>query len=130
MKIANERFRAFLVDSELVGEPDLDAAEKKAVKSGKSIGDILVAEGKITEADLAKLEAYILGIPFVELEHEKIPEEVLSVIPEPIARTHNIVAYKKTGDNLEVAMLDPEDLETIEFIKKTSNLKILPRITS
>jgi len=27
-------------------------------------------------------------------------------------------------------MLDPEDLQTIEFIKKKSDLKILPRLTS
>ena len=42
----------------------------------------------------------------------------------------SIVAFRKMGNNLEVAMLDPEDLRTIEFIKKTSNLKILPRLTT
>src|SRR3990167_6699343 len=39
-------------------------------------------------------------------------------------------AFKKNGNLLEVAMLDPEDLETIEFIKKKSDLKILPRLTN
>src|SRR3989344_1705865 len=37
---------------------------------------------------------------------------------------------KETGSNLEVAMLDPEDLVTIEFIKKTADFKILPRLTN
>ena len=54
----------------------------------------------------------------------------MSLIPEPIARNHNIVAYKKNKDELEVAMLDPEDLGTIDFIKKKANLKILPRLTN
>ncbi|PIQ74432.1 MAG: hypothetical protein COV85_01960, partial [Candidatus Portnoybacteria bacterium CG11_big_fil_rev_8_21_14_0_20_44_10] len=45
-------------------------------------------------------------------------------------REHNIVVFKKSGGNLEVAMLDPEDLQTIEFIKKKSNLRILPRLTN
>ena len=67
---------------------------------------------------LKGLEAYILGIPFVELEKEKIDFAVLSLIPEPIARNHNIVAYRKNKDDLEVAMLDPEDLGTIDFIKR------------
>ena len=59
-------------------------------------------------------------------EEEKIPPEVLHIIPEPIARKQNIVAFRKTDRNLEVAMLDPEDLGTIEFIKKTADLKKLP----
>jgi len=59
-----------------------------------------------------------------------VPKEVLEIIPEPIARAHNIVAFRKKGRELEVAMLDPEDLQTIEFIKKKSNLRILPRLTT
>ena len=61
---------------------------------------------------------YILGITFINLEDEIIPPEILKIIPEQIARAHNIVAFNKKGDSLEVAMLDPEDLRTIEFVKK------------
>jgi len=118
-----------LLDAGLLDEKVLEAAEKK-IQKGKDLGQILIGEGKLTEEDLIRLQAYILGVPFVDLEHQKIPEDVLRTIPEPIARTHNIVAYRKDGNRLEVAMLDPEDLETIEFIKKTSKLKILPRLTT
>ncbi len=130
MKLETKRLKAFLLDSGLIDSKTLDAAEKKVQKGGKDLGDILIGEGKLTEDDLIRLQAYILGIPFVDLEHQKIPEDILRIIPEPIARTHNIVAFRKDGNNLEVAMLDPEDLETIEFVKKTSRLKILPRLTS
>ena len=51
------------------------------------------------------------------------------MIPEPIARNHNIVAYRKTGNELEVAMLDTDDLSVIDFVKKKVGLKILPRLT-
>ncbi len=54
---------------------------------------------------------------------------MLSLIPEPIARGHNIVAFKKNDVSLEVAMLDVNDLSAIDFIKKKVNLKILPRLT-
>ena len=53
----------------------------------------------------------------------------MELIPEPIARANNIVAFRRTGDFLEVAMLDPEDLGIIESIKKTTGLSILPRLT-
>ncbi len=117
-------------DSGLVSEADIAHAEEEANKSGKKIEEVLVALGKLSEEDLARLKAYIVGIPFINLAEEKIDPAVLMVIPEPLARSNNIVAFKKTGNSLEVAMLDPEDLETIDFIKKKSRFKILPRLTS
>ncbi|MBU3925881.1 GspE/PulE family protein [Patescibacteria group bacterium] len=128
-KIEPQQLKLFLLDSGLISSKDLESAEKSAAKENKYLGDVLVKENKIKEDDLRRLEAYILGIPFVDLKKEKIDFEILSLIPEPIARTHNIVAYKKTSDGLEVAMLDPEDLETIDFIKKKLNFKIKPRLT-
>jgi len=119
-----------LLDAGLVAEKQFNAAFKKAEKTNQKVGDVLVAESLITEEELIKLEAYILGIPFVNLEKEKIEPEVLKIIPEPIARSNNIVAFRKKENDLEVAMLDPEDLRTIEFIKKTANLRILPRLTT
>lgn len=130
MKIDPQQFKLFLLDSGLVTADDISMAEKQTEKTGEPIGEVFVNEGKISEDELHRLQAYILGIPFINLENVKINFEVLSMIPEPIARTHNIIAYKKGTKGLEVAMLDPQDLETIDFIKKKASLKILPRLTN
>jgi len=130
MKIDSRRLKAFILDAGLVTEDQFENASKKAKKTKKKIGDILVSEGLVRQEDLIKLKAYILGIPFVNLRKEIIPPDILKIIPEPIARSHNIIAFRKEGNNLEVAMLDPEDLRTIEFIKKKADLKILPRLTT
>ena len=130
MRVEPQQLKAFLVDSGLISATDADKFEKESSSKKKDFGELLIKEGKISEEDLSKLSAYILGIPFVNLENEKIDFKILSFIPEPIARTHNIVSFKKTGNELEVAMLDPENLETIDFIKKKANLKILPRLTT
>jgi len=127
MRVEDEQLKAFLLDSELATDKQIEKATEKAKKSKKKLGDVLVEEGVITDEQLTKLEAYILGIPFVSLEKGTISPEVLRIIPEPIARKHNIIAYKKDGKRLEVAMLDPEDLQTIDFIRKKAGLKILPR---
>ena len=130
MRIEQQQLKAFLLDSELVSKNEIEKAEAEANKTGQRIEDILSGRGKITEDELARLKAYILGIPFVSLEGEHIDQKVLGIIPEPIAKKHNIIAFKKNGNNLEVAMLDPEDLETIGFVKKKAALKILPRLTN
>lgn len=130
MKVEPQQLKAFLSDAGMITAEQFDSAEKKAIKTGGNVGDILVSDKLITKEELIKLEAYILGIPFVNLEKEAISGEILKMIPEPIARSHNIVAFRKNGQDLEVAMLDPEDLRTIEFIKKTADLRILPRLTT
>lgn len=130
MRVEPEQLKAFLVDAGLIKESQFDKALEKAEKTKQKVGDVLVSEGLISQEELTKIQAYILGIPFVDLEKEIVPPEVLKIIPEPIARSNNIVAFRKKGNNLEVAMIDPEDLQTVEFIKKKTNLKILPRLTT
>lgn len=131
MKIDQERLKKFLLDANLVTESQFARALEKSEKTNQKVGSVLVADGLAKEEDIVKLEAYILGIPFINIERENILPEILKLIPEPIARAHNIIAFRKTGDDLQVAMLDPEDLRTIEFIKKTNpSLKILPRLTT
>jgi type IV pilus assembly protein PilB len=135
MQINEEQLKKFILDGGLVSKTDFENALKIAEEKKQKVSNVLLSEGKISETDLKKTEAFVLGIPFVDLTDQKIDISVLSLIPEPIARNYNIVAYKKDEKNkqnentLEVAMLDVDDLPVIDFIKKRSGLKILPRLT-
>ena len=129
MLVQEAKLKKFILDSGLASRTEILAAEKKAEKAGGSIGDVLVKDGKISPDDLRRVQAYILGIPFIDLKGQKIDFSVLSSIPEPIARKHNIVAFRKTPSGLEVAMLDVDDLEAIDFVRKKVGLRILTRLT-
>ena len=129
MFIEQKQLNDFILDSGLVSKAEFALATEEAEQKSISVGDLLVRAGKISEDDLRRMQAYVLGIPFVSLKDQKIPFDTLSLIPEPIARNHNIVAFKRTEAALEVAMLDTDDLAAIEFIKKKVGLKILPRLT-
>ncbi len=129
MYIANDHLKTFLLDAGLISKSAFEAAERESKSSGRPVGDILVSQGDVGEDELRRTYAYILGIPFVNLKGNKIPFEVLSLIPEPVARRNNIIAYNTKGDELEVAMLNTDDLASIDFIKKKTRLKILPRLT-
>ena len=130
MILKEEQLEKFILDSGLVDKSALQKSKQEAEEKGQPLGDILVSSGKISKDDLRRIAAYILGIPFVDLNDQKLDFDVISLIPEPIARKHNIIAFKKTDKCLEVAMLDIEDLGAIDFIKKKTGLKILPRLTS
>ncbi len=129
VRILDEQLKRFILDANLLTKADLASAEKIAKEEGRTLAEALIAQGHMTEDDMRRVESYVMGIPFVSLKNIKVDFEILSLIPEPVARTHNIIAYKKTADTLEVAMLDTADLPAIDFVKKKVGLKILPRLT-
>ena len=130
MRVDNERLKSFILDAGFLNEEIIDQAIAQSLKTGKRLGDVLVEKKLLDYNQIRQLYSYILGIPFVNLEKEIIPREILQIIPEPIAKKYQIVAFKKTGTELKVAMLNPEDLQTIDFIRKKTGLKISPCITT
>lgn len=129
MLVQETKLKKFILDSGLASRAEVLAAEKDAEKGGGDVGTVLVKQGKISADDLRRVQAYILGIPFVDLKGQKIDFAILSLVPEPIARKHNIVAFRKTDSGLEVAMLDVDDLEAIDFVRKKVGLRVLTRLT-
>ncbi|HSA08699.1 MAG TPA: hypothetical protein P5099_04995, partial [Candidatus Moranbacteria bacterium] len=130
MQIENKQLKEFLLDSNLLEDKVIEENFIEADKAKKKLGDLLVEKKLINEIELRKLYSYILGIPFVNLEKEMIAPDILQIIPEPIAKKYNIVSFEKDGKNLKVAMKNPEDLQTIDFIRKKTGLKIIPCLTS
>jgi len=130
MFISDKNLKNFLLESEIIASPALEEAEKEAAAAKLKLGDLLVKKGLLQEEQLRKSYAYLLGIPFVNLENQYVSKEILNIVPEPIARQHNIIAFEKEGRKIKVAMLDPEDLQTIDFIRKQTQSKILPCLTS
>jgi len=129
MHVNEERLKEFLLDSGLISRKDIEQAQKSAQRKKISLGEALLKEGGLSSDELRRAEGYILGIPFVNLKGQKIGFDILSLIPEPIARSHNIVAFRRTPDTLEVAMFDTDDLRAIGFVQKKVGLKVLPRLT-
>jgi len=128
MQVDNERLKSFILDAGLLTEEVINEAIKEGDKAGKRLGDVLLEKKLLDSNQMRQLYSYILGIPFVNLEKEIIPKEILQIIPEPIAKKYKIIAFKKTNRDLKVAMLNPEDLQTIDFIRKKTGLKIYPCI--
>ena len=130
MRIELNQLKEFLLDSNLVPREKVEEVAKEAEKDHKNLGALLLEKKLIQEVELQKVYAYILGIPFVDLSKETISIDILQIVPELIAKKYNIVSFEKTGTNLKVAMLNPEDLQTIDFIKKKTGLKIVPCLTT
>ena len=130
MQIEKEKLKSFLLDLELINEDDFQKFDERACKEGKTIGDILISEGVLEGEKLARIKAHILGIPFIDIERKKVSVEALQTISENFARANNVVPFRKKENSLEVAMINPTDLEVVEAIKKSTGYNILPRLAT
>jgi len=67
-------------------------------------------------------------IPYIDLTNAIIPPEILKIIPEKIAQKYQAVPIKLENKILTVAMIDPEDAETLELFRKSTGYEIIPNI--
>ena len=130
MQIDNQQLKSFLLDAGLISEEKLKKALKKSSKSGRKLEEVIIKDKLVSQDKINKLKAYILGIPFIDLTQADIPKEIIEIIPEPVARKYQVVAFKKTGRELKVAMIDPGDLQILDFIRKKTGLEITSCLTN
>ncbi|WKZ29558.1 MAG: GspE/PulE family protein [Patescibacteria group bacterium] len=85
---------------------------------------------KMPEETLYRIVAEYFKVPFVDLKGVQVRKDFLDLVPEPIATTHDIVPFDKGESLLKVATLDPEDLQTIEFLKHKTGLEVEVHVTT
>lgn len=121
MHITTEKLKEIVLDSGLVTEEDFVAAAEEARRGGQSISNVLIGRGKIPEDYFAELLSPYYSAPVINLknEAENIDHEVLELIPEVYAKSKNIVlfALDKEAGRAKLAMLDPFDFDTIEYVR-------------
>ncbi len=130
MKTSNLKLGELLLYSGKVTKEQLNNALEKQKKDGRKLGEILVEEGYITNNDIIEVLEFQLGIPHVDLDKYTINPDIVSTIPENIARRHELIAIDKKGDYLIVAMADPLNIFAIDDIKMFTKLEIQPVIAS
>lgn len=126
MRILPEKLKEIVLKAGFVSEDNFNKALKTAEDLGRPLEDVLVFRGLINEESLGQLIAEFYKAPFAGLKHKIIPLEVLTLIPEKLARSYRILPFEKAEKELYLAMEDPGDFEAIEFAKRQTGLKIKP----
>lgn len=94
------------------------------LKSPTAWEDFLIQKKVITEPKLLEIKSQVLNVPIIDLTTQVIAQDVLNLVPEPIAHRHQVISFLKGKEELSLAMTDPEDIQTKEFIQKKTGLQI------
>lgn len=97
--------------------------EEKALKSRKTFEEVVMGDNIVDEKSLYTKIGADLKVPFITLKEREIKKEILALIPAPLAGAHQVVAFEKTAADISLAMTDPSDLQTIEFVRRKTGLE-------
>lgn len=131
MHITQEDLKNVMIGTELVTEDEFISAKDEAFRSGQTIVDVLIGKGDISEDYLIDYLAGFFRVDVVDLKKVELKKEIIEMLPESYAKSHKIIIFDANKDKnvLKVAMSDPLDLESLEFLRaKYQGMHIIPLI--
>jgi type IV pilus assembly protein PilB len=118
LKLKTEDLKKMILDNHLVAESKLVEIEKIANDQHTSFQDLLVSKKIVNEKDLVMIYGAAFKIPFIDLSQIEIKKDLLSKLPEKVARRYQAVVFDEKAGNLLLAMADPTDVQAVQFIEK------------
>ena len=116
---------AKLTELAVISDADLSDCLKTGKERNITFASALLARDLISDENLGKIIADMLNIPFVRIALVSIPADVLLTIPSIVARKQQIIPFDYNEKGLYVAMLDPTNLEVVEFVKKKTGHQVV-----
>ena len=121
-----QRLGDVLVAEGLVTERDVALAIAEQQDTGERLGTILVAHRVIDEVQLARALARQLGLDFVDLD-EHVPDFTASrLVRESFCRRHLSLAIGWEDGRLLVAMVNPVDIFALDDIRSMTGHDVKP----
>lgn len=119
MRISDVTMEKLLERSGVATKEQIATLKEEAVHSKRSLQDLALDKELVQESNLIKAYSLYTEIPFIEIDPRDIPTEVLTKIPERIARQYNAVLFKIDEEGImHLAMEDPDDVQALNFIQK------------
>jgi len=124
--ISDQQLEQILKESQLLGEDQLKKSLELSRSRNIPLWEAVVSLDLISDAQMGKLAADFLKVPYIYLSQVSIPVHLLQIIPEVVAKKEQIIAFEKNSQGLKVAMADPLNLEIQQFIAKKAGEKVIP----
>lgn len=115
-----------LVKDGVISRDQLGEAEDLASSLGTTVDDALIRLGYISAGEIGQLQASQFGYDFVNLEAMEIPQSVIALIPESVARENIVIPITLDDERLRVAMSNALDLDVIDKLRFMVNREIDP----
>ncbi|MBU6173458.1 MAG: GspE/PulE family protein [Planctomycetes bacterium] len=117
-------FTDLLLTRGVISLDQLTEAKTLAKKEDIAIGKALVNLGYASSEEITQALAEFYKFEYVDLSTIRIPDNVIQLVPESVARENKIIPVSDEDDTIKVLVTDPFDIETIEKLRFILNRKV------
>jgi hypothetical protein len=122
------------VQAGLVSAEALDAVLHDQPDDGRRLGEILVARGLVSDAQLTQILSHQLALPWVSLAKVSVDPPLLALVPRALAERHRLVPVylRREGDRsiLYVATSDPTDQASLRACAEAARMDVRPMVAA
>jgi type IV pilus assembly protein PilB len=103
-----------------VDAPTLKALTEEAEATKTPLYEVVQKRHVLSDEELGKLTAEIIGYPYINVSKIEIPSEVLEIVPEYIALNQGVITFglDEYNNRVKIATVNPFDLEMIHDLEK------------
>jgi type IV pilus assembly protein PilB len=125
-----KRLGDMLIDAQKISSEQLSAALEVQKSTGERLGEVLLSKGFLTQEEIIGVLEAQLGIPRIDLRKFKIDQKSVKLVPENLARKHELIAVQNDGVFLTVAMSDPLNYFALDDVKMAAGMDVKPVIAT
>src|SRR5487761_1683538 len=125
-----QNFEKLIAEQKLLSSSMLEKAKLQAVKEGQPLDEVIAELKLLDSEDVTKIKAVSSGYPYVNLSSSRIDPQVSAMVPKTIAETYTAVPIGLVDGRLNVAMVDPSNLQAIDFLTRKTGQQIVAFMAS
>ena len=111
-------------------ETDYPALSAAARRARRTLMEHLIAEGRISENDMAFCTAETCGLEFEDIEPDTLPRELTKEVPAALAARSRVIPVRVQDGTLCVASAEPLAPSVLENLRRVSSKRVVMHITS
>lgn len=130
VRTKGKRYQDILVEKKLFPREDVLNFEDQARKSGISLADYLLAQGKISEEETARIYSEQFNIEYIDLSKFEFQKELFEEIPIDYMFKYNFVPLSLRGNTIHIAVSNPTDIILFDELETLLDKKIKIFVTT
>ncbi|HEX7260066.1 MAG TPA: ATPase, T2SS/T4P/T4SS family [Candidatus Saccharimonadia bacterium] len=107
-----------LLEKGIINKQQLDDFKLRALHESQPLMSILLDAGLIDNEEMTRILAKASGLQYVNLSGVVVPQPILSMISRETAEAYMAVPFGKVDGRLAVAMVDPSNLQAVDYLNR------------
>jgi type IV pilus assembly protein PilB len=117
-------FTEILLRKRVISQDQLNEARQVSKDQNTSLPETIIKLGYASGEDVMRAVAQEHGREYIDLTEVTIPENIIELVPESVARENAILPLAEQDDALKVIVSDPYDIDTVEKLRFILNRRI------